>query len=121
MADQGKTTPTAVGGNTVETERRYTSGDTGKAELRADGGAKKIGGYAAVFNRQSRNLGGFIEIVDPIAFNQSPGGGWPDGIARYKPHDNQLLGTTPAGPPRVGPDPFRPSLQGGPPASHGAV
>src|SRR4051812_50225979 len=115
MADQGKTTPTAVGGNTVETERRYTSGDTGKAELRADGGAKKIGGYAAVFNRQSRNLGGFILIVDPIAFNQSRGGGWPGVIARYKHHDNQLLGPTAAGTPRGGPGAYGPSYEGGPP------
>jgi HK97 family phage prohead protease len=117
MADQGKTTPTAVGGNTVETERRYTSGDTGKAELRADGGAKKIGGYAAVFNRQSRNLGGFIEIVDPIAFNQSRGDGWPDVIARYNHDDNQLLGTTAAGTLRMGLDAYGLSYEVDPPSS----
>ena len=81
----------------MEIERRYTSGDTGKAELRADDGAKRIGGYAAVFNRQSRNLGGFVEVVDPIAFNQSRGDGWPEVIARYNHDDMALLGTTAAG------------------------
>ena len=94
MVDHDKSTPLE---GTVEIERRYTSGDTGKAELRADGGEKRIGGYAASFNRQSKNLGGFIEVVDPIAFNQSRGDGWPDVIARYNHDDNQLLGTTAAG------------------------
>ena len=94
MADQDTSTPLE---GTVEIERRYTSGDTGKAELRADNGEKRIGGYAASFNRQSKNLGGFIEVVDPIAFNQSRGDGWPDVIARYNHDDNQLLGTTAAG------------------------
>ncbi|MFI6560389.1 HK97 family phage prohead protease [Streptomyces sp. NPDC050534] len=81
----------------MDIERRYTSGDTGKAELRADNGEKRIGGYAAQFNRQSKNLGGFIEVVDPIAFNQSRGDGWPDVIARYNHDDMALLGTTAAG------------------------
>jgi HK97 family phage prohead protease len=91
----------------VEIERRYTSGDTGKAELRAvDGDRHTIGGYAAVFNRNSKNLGGFIEVVDPIAFNQSRGDGWPDVIARYNHDDNQLLGTTAAGTLRMGLDKY---------------
>lgn len=99
-------TRTATGGSTVEIERRYTSGDTGKAELRADGEGKRIGGYAAVFNRNSKNLGGFIEVVDPIAFNQSRGDGWPEVIARYNHDDNQLLGTTAAGTLRMGLDSY---------------
>ncbi|MFJ8153959.1 HK97 family phage prohead protease [Streptomyces sp. NPDC094468] len=94
MADHDTTTLLE---GTVEIERRYTSGDTGKAELRADSGEKRIGGYAASFNRQSKNLGGFIEVVDPIAFNQSRGDGWPDVIARYNHDDMALLGTTAAG------------------------
>ncbi|MET7479543.1 HK97 family phage prohead protease [Streptomyces sp. NPDC005648] len=91
---------------TVEIERRYTSGDTGKAELRADDGAKRIGGYAATFNRQSKNLGGFIEVVDPVAFNQSRGDGWPEVIARYNHDDMALLGTTAAGTLRMGIDSY---------------
>jgi HK97 family phage prohead protease len=110
------TPPNAVGG-TVEIERRYTSGDTGKAELRADNGAKRVGGYAATFNRQSKNLGGFIEVVDPIAFNQARGDGWPDVIARYNHDDNQLLGTTAAGTLRMSLDSYGLSYDVLPPAS----
>jgi HK97 family phage prohead protease len=115
MVDQ-RTTPSAVGG-TVEIERRYTSGDTGKAELRADDGQKRIGGYAATFNRQSKNLGGFIEVVDPIAFNQSRGDGWPDVIARYNHDDMALLGTTAAGTLRMGLDGYGLSYDVIPPSS----
>ncbi|MET9086157.1 HK97 family phage prohead protease [Streptomyces sp. NPDC004237] len=81
-------------GGPMDVERRYTNGDTGKVEMRQ---SDVIGGYAAAFNRLSRNLGGFIEVVDPVAFNQSRGDGWPDVIARYNHDDNQLLGTTAAG------------------------
>jgi HK97 family phage prohead protease len=116
MADQRTTTPSAVGG-TVEIERRYTSGDTGKAELRADDGQKRIGGYAATFNRQSKNLGGFIEVVDPIAFNQSRGDGWPDVIARYNHDDMALLGTTAAGTLRMSLDSYGLSYDVIPPSS----
>jgi HK97 family phage prohead protease len=116
MADQRTNPPSAVGG-TVEIERRYTSGDTGKAELRADGEKRRIGGYAAVFNRQSRNLGGFIEVVDPVAFNQARGDGWPDVIARYNHDDNQLLGTTAAGTLRMGLDSYGLTYEVDPPTS----
>jgi len=103
---------------TVEIERRYTSGDTGKAELRAvDDGKATIGGYAAVFNRSSKNLGGFIEVVDPIAFNQSRGDGWPDVMARYNHDDNQLLGTTAAGTLRMGLDAYGLRYDVDPPSS----
>lgn len=101
----------------MEIERRYTSGDTGKAELRADDGQKRIGGYAATFNRQSKNLGGFIEVVDPIAFNQSRGDGWPDVIARYNHDDMALLGTTAAGTLRMGLDSYGLSYDVLPPSS----
>jgi HK97 family phage prohead protease len=73
-------------------ERRYT---TLPVELRASGDSPKIGGYAAKFNRESRNLGGFIEVVTPSFFNKSRGNGWPDVMARY--NHTQLLGTTAAG------------------------
>lgn len=72
------------------TERRYTPG---AVELRARGDSKRIGGYAAVFNRLSRNLGGFVEQVSPAAFNRSRGNDWPDVIARYNHSDDALLGT----------------------------
>jgi hypothetical protein len=77
-----------------ELERRYTPVPV---ELRADGDAQKIGGYAAKFNTPSQNLGGFIERVAPPAFNKSRGDGWPDVLARYNHDDNMLLGTVAGG------------------------
>ncbi|MGC5330989.1 HK97 family phage prohead protease [Micromonospora sp. DT62] len=78
----------------TDVERRYTPL---VVELRADKDRKRIGGYAAVFNRESRNLGGFVEVVDRAAFNKSRGDGFPDVIARYNHDDNMLLGTVAAG------------------------
>lgn len=43
-------------------------------EMRVEGGGdtpKKIVGYAAVFNRKSENLGGFVEIIRPGAFRKA--------------------------------------------------
>lgn len=41
-------------------------------KLRASSGnSRSIGGYAAMFNRQSENLGGFVERVAPSFFNKS--------------------------------------------------
>lgn len=63
-------------------------------EFRASGGVGTLGGYAAKFNKTSRNLGGFVEQLAPSAFNKSLA----DGVrvmARYN-HET-LLGTTDAG------------------------
>lgn len=76
------------------TERRFTAVPV---ELRTRNDQKKIGGYAAVFNRFSQNLGGFVEQVSPSFFNKSRGDGWPDVLARYNHDDNMLLGTTGGG------------------------
>ena len=73
-------------------ERRYT---TLPVELRAAGDTPKIGGYAAKFNKESRNLGGFVEVVNPTFFNKSRGDGWPDVMARY--NHTTLIGTIAAG------------------------
>jgi uncharacterized protein len=78
---------------TTNLERRYTALP---AELRAKGGSQ-IGGYAAVFNRFSENLGGFVERVQPSFFNKSRGDGWPGVMARYNHEDGMLLGTTGGG------------------------
>ncbi|MGI5493876.1 HK97 family phage prohead protease [Microtetraspora malaysiensis] len=75
-------------------ERRFTRG---LVEARADGQAMRIGGYAAKFNKLSRNLGGFVERLDPGFFAKSEGDGWPEVMARYNHDDNRLLGTTDAG------------------------
>ncbi len=70
-------------------ERRYT---LVPVELRARGEKRAIGGYAAVFNRLSQNLGGFVEQVAPTFFNKSRGDGWPDVLGGYFHDDNMLLG-----------------------------
>lgn len=47
---------------------------TFKMEVRAaeeDGGTSAIAGYAAVFNRDSEDLGGFIERIKPGAFKKA--------------------------------------------------
>ena len=64
-------------------------------ELRASesGGLGILSGYAAVFNRHSQNLGGFVEQVDPAAFNKSLADGVPV-MARGNHDDAMLLGTT---------------------------
>ncbi|MFE9853707.1 MULTISPECIES: HK97 family phage prohead protease [Streptomyces] len=80
-----------------DAERRFTRG---LVEVRADdeqGGGRRIGGYAAKFNRLSQNLGGFVERIDPGFFAKSEGDGWPDVMARYNHDDNRLLGTSEAG------------------------
>lgn len=50
------------------TERRTI---TQPVELRADGAKKTAAGYAAVFNKLSQNLGGFVEQVAPGAFTKT--------------------------------------------------
>jgi HK97 family phage prohead protease len=73
-------------------ERRFT---VVSVEARtAEGRPPRIGGYAAKFNIYSRNLGGFVEQVNPTFFNKSRGDGWPDVVARFNHDDSMLLGTT---------------------------
>jgi HK97 family phage prohead protease len=63
--------------------------------LRAvEDGPPRIGGYALKFNKLSRNLGGWVEQIDPTSLRASQGEGWPGVMARYN-HD-LLLGTTAA-------------------------
>ena len=80
-----------------DAERRFTRG---LVEARADDDDEsrmRIGGYAAKFSKLSRNLGGFVERIDPGFFAKSEGDGWPDVMARYNHDDNMLLGTSDAG------------------------
>lgn len=85
----------------TDAERRFTSV---RVEVRAGAEKMTIGGYAAKFNKMSRNLGGFIEQIDNRCFNGSRGDGWPEVQARYNHDDNMLLGTTAAGTLRCGLD-----------------
>lgn len=78
--------------SSMSVERRFTPVTV---EYRAAGdGSPRIGGYAAMFNKISKNLGGFVEQYERSFFNKSRGDGWPDVIARYNHDDNMLLGTT---------------------------
>lgn len=77
-------------------ERRYT---TSVVETRAkeDESKRTIGGYASVFNSDSKDMWGVTETIDPRAFDQSKADNWPDVLARYNHDDNFLLGTTNGG------------------------
>ena len=80
-----------------DVERRFTMSSVavmwaGGEEAR-DGVPKRIGGYAAKFNTYSRDLGHFVEEIEPAFFNKSRGDGWPDVICRFNHEDSQLLGT----------------------------
>lgn len=88
----------------MSVERRYTPG---RLELRGEGEDKgTIGGYAAVFNKLSRNLGGFVEELSKGTFNRAANDGWQDVICRYNHSDDQLLGTTRSGTLRLMVDEF---------------
>jgi HK97 family phage prohead protease len=66
-----------------------------RAAEHGSGSAGTLAGHAAVYNRLSQNLGGFVEQVDPGAFTQSLADGGPV-LARYNHDDNYLLGTSEA-------------------------
>ena len=77
----------------LDVERRHLAKPV---EFRAsENGPGTLHGYAAVFNRYSQNLGGFVEQVDPGAFSKTVGDGLPV-LCRYNHDDNYLLGTTEA-------------------------
>lgn len=77
-------------------ERIYTKVDVQLVETRS-GSNRTIGGYAAVFNRPSENLGGFIERIDTRFFNKSKADNWPGVVCRYNHQDNYILGATRSG------------------------
>lgn len=79
---------------TRELERRFL---IQPLELRAaaGGGPGHLVGYAAKFNTYSQNLGGFVETIEPGAFDKSLA----DSVrvmCRYNHDDAALLGTTEA-------------------------
>ena len=65
-----------------------------KVEVRADAsGDSIIDGYASVFNKDSLDLGGFIETVNPEAFNRTLVEN-PDVRALFNHDSGELLGRT---------------------------
>lgn len=67
-------------------------------ELRAGGTTTGLGVLTGliVFNKRSVDLGGFVEVVDPKAFNKSLADRVPV-MARFNHNSNMPLGTTAAG------------------------
>jgi len=81
--------------NIGEIERRTMLSEA-QIELRAtENGEKKpvITGYGAVFNSESRNLGGFVESIHPAAFDEVLSSN-PDVIGVFNHDRNLLLGRT---------------------------
>jgi HK97 family phage prohead protease len=78
--------------STQEIERRITLSDATVEYRDAGDGEKRptIVGYGAVFNSESRNLGGFIETVHPRAFDDVLSSK-PDVLGLYNHDKNKLL------------------------------
>lgn len=72
--------------------RTYNEG----VELREEGNALTAIGYGSVFNSYSQNLGGFVERVDPAAFNKALGD-QQDVRALFNHDPNKVLGRSKSG------------------------
>lgn len=55
--------------NSVDMEKEIRSIDATNAEVRATRRGRTIEGYAIVFNKESKDLGGFREVIKPEAIN----------------------------------------------------
>ena len=91
----------------ADIERRLTVSDT-TIEYRDVGNGEKrpvIVGYAAVFNSESRNLGGFVEVIHPNAFDEVLATN-PDVIGVYNHSKDKLLARSANGTLRLRPDSY---------------
>lgn len=91
----------------TEIERRTVVSDAEIEYREVENGEKQpvIVGYAAVFNSESRNLGGFIETVHPNAFDEVLSTN-PDVLGVFNHDKNMLLGRTANGRLRLSTDPY---------------
>ncbi len=82
--------------NESELERRVITQSPELHINRDDNGRTVIRGVAALYNSDSKNLGGFIERIAPGAFDAVLATN-PDVLARYNHSDDFLLGRTTSG------------------------
>jgi HK97 family phage prohead protease len=73
-------------------------------ELRAEGDALTLSGYAAVFGQLSQNLGGFVEQVDPAAFDGTLSRSERNVLGAWNHNLDALLATTDSGTLRLATD-----------------
>jgi HK97 family phage prohead protease len=93
--------------STAEIERRITFSDATIEYRDAGDGEKRptIVGYGAVFNSESRNLGGFVETVHPSAFDDVLSTN-PDVLGLYNHDKNKLLARSSNGSLKLTVDPY---------------
>jgi HK97 family phage prohead protease len=84
-------------------ERRCVPTEFEVRARKGDSGGVVIEGHAAVFNRLSRNLGGFVEVVSNSAFDKSLADN-PDVRALINHNPSALLGRTRSGTLRLSKD-----------------
>ncbi len=55
----------------MKVEKRFIPVEDSEIRVAGEGDERKITGYAAVFDRRSEDLGGFIEVIRPGAFKEA--------------------------------------------------
>lgn len=73
-------------------ERRFLQSDVSLEQ----GVTPKFTGYAAVFNKRSTDLGNFVEVIDPKAFDECLSGS-PDVVGLFNHSNDMILGRTTSG------------------------
>jgi HK97 family phage prohead protease len=64
-------------------------------------GTRTLVGYMAKFNTRSQDLGGFVEVIDPTAFNRTLGNEHNDVVVTFNHNNDNLLGRRSAGTARI--------------------
>lgn len=85
------------------TERRCAPTEFEVRARQGDSGGVVVEGHAAVFNRLSQNLGGFVEMIDSAAFDRTLGDN-PDVRALINHDPSMLLGRSRSGTLRLAKD-----------------